>query len=95
MHVWKVGFPGHADQAERLACFDPVAQLNPDRALLEMAVLGFPAVAVVDDHAVAGLLALDLIQTAFADPNIGFAVADSFDHAGGGRQDRHPGLHRR
>ena len=92
MHVREIGFARIADVAKAIALRHRLTFRDADRALLQMAVLRFPAVAVVEQNAVAAFAALDAPDHfVVAHEDVGNAVTAAFDDAIGGRQDGHSG----
>ena len=59
VHVREFGVAGEPDPGERRPGGDRIAHLHPHAAAGDVAVLRLPAIPVVDDHAVAALLADD------------------------------------
>ena len=66
----KLGVARQADEAQDLTADHPVAGANRDAAVQQVAVLGFPAAGMRDDHAVAGFAALDLSPVDVADRDV-------------------------
>ena len=75
MQMRKLGIAGQPEQAESLAGGDRVAGPDRDAAQAQMGVLGLPAVAVVDDDAVAGFAAGDRRPAGRRGADVGHAVA--------------------
>ena len=90
----KARLAGHADEAELLAGRDLLARADLHAALAHMAVLGLPALAVLDRHAVAAIAALDRRLADHRDADVVHAVADVADPARRRRQHRHALPHR-
>src|SRR3954452_9988220 len=70
----ELGAPRQADQTQYLPCLDPIARLDPHTVLPHMRILRRPAVAMVDDHAVAALPTPDRLGTDLAQIDIGHSV---------------------
>ena len=81
-------------QPDPVAARNPVALRHRDTAVAQVAILGLPAVAMVDQHAVAALLAVEQIRRRAGEPEVGHAVAQRPDFAVGRRQHRHARPHR-
>lgn len=82
------------DEAEGRSGGDAIARRDGNAATTEVAILGLPALAVVDEDAVPALAASDGSTTALFDPLVALAVADGPHGAGGRRPHRHAGGHR-
>lgn len=95
LDVGVLGFTGEADESESPARPDLVAGPDPKATPLQVAVLGLPTVAVVDDDGVARLAALDRGVADLADARVGHAVADGLDDAVRCRDDGDTPFHRR
>jgi len=73
----ELGVAGEAHEADRLAGCHSLAGLHDDAALPEMAVLGLPAPAMVDDQRVPGFPILHGVGAGRADAHVIHAVAQS------------------
>jgi hypothetical protein len=82
----ELGHAGQADPAEALARRHHVAGLHREAALGHVAVLGFPALAVLDHEPVAAFHGLDALAPAPGDGDILHPVADPQDLAARGRE---------
>ncbi|KAK1548174.1 hypothetical protein Q3G72_013615 [Acer saccharum] len=80
--VRELGVARQADQPQPRRGAHPLPRLHADAALGEVAILGFPAMAVVDDEAVAAFLVGDGCGAALAHRDVGHAVAHA-QHAAG------------
>ena len=87
MHMRKGRHARLANLSQRCAGADRVAHAHSDRTLFQVAILGFPAAAMVHQHAVAAFLAGDM-WIKIRDP-----VAQAFDRAGGGGKHVHAARH--
>src|SRR5262249_13694178 len=96
--VRELGHSAQADAPDRLRRLYGVARLHQDATPRHVTVLRLPAVAVIDDDAVAALAAFDRLDSTFADRDIGHFIAPSEHAARCGREHLHPGAllaHRR
>ena len=79
---------GTTDKTQKIAAIDLIAGFDKKRVLPQMAVVGFPTIAVVDDNAVAAFGAFKVSDLAFGlNAAIGDTVAGAEDAAGGSGQD--------
>jgi hypothetical protein len=84
MDMQELGHPRQADTAQAVAGPHLVAVLHRHAAALHVAILGGPATAMVETHAVAAFTVLDRLLAGHRDRNVTHAVAHA-DHAAGGR----------
>ena len=75
--------------------FTVIAGLHRQAALRHVAILGLPAIAVIDHRAVAAFAVVDALAAAFRDRHVLDPVADAQHLAVGRREHLHPGLLRR
>ena len=83
MEMRELGQAGQADLPDAVAGPQTVAGPHRDAALRHVAVLGLPAVAVIDHGAVAAFDVLDRILARRRDRDVRHAVADAQHRAGG------------
>ena len=89
MDMRKLGSARLADLAQGRARGQALARFHPDRTLFQVAILAFPAAAMVDHHAIAAILSCG------EGGEIGHPVAHPFHHARRGRQHIDARRHRR
>ena len=82
MKVRKLGVAGQADQSDRLAFRDPIAGFDADAALGHVAVLGVPAIVVVENDPVAAFFPRYFGVANAAHRDVGHAVPCA-DYAAG------------
>ncbi len=71
----ELGSARHADHAQDVTRRHLVARLHHNAAPAQMAVLGFPAAAMIDDNRIAGISFLDQIKPDVAHVDVGHVVA--------------------
>src|SRR5215212_8350355 len=74
MNVRKFSGPGKPDQADGLACADRIAHLDAQTAFSHVAILGAPAIAVLDNDTIAAFLSRDGLFGAGANGNVFYAI---------------------
>ena len=82
MDVSEIRLSRKTDLAEFIATFDSLALGHGNASRFHVAVLCFPAAAMIDNDAVAAFPAFDVIELfVIAQQHVGNAVAGAFDHA--------------
>ena len=85
MKVGKNRVPRHADFGDDLSALDGVSFLDAEAAGLKVAVLGDPAITMVQGDAIAALFAANVFK--IGDKTVLYAVAGPFHHPIGGGED--------
>lgn len=79
--VRKVGLAGEAYVAEPVALTDSLAFIDADGPLLQVAILRFPAISVIDEDTVAAFAAFDTTGLIIADEDVGDAITTRLHNA--------------
>src|SRR3954451_19435809 len=74
MNVRKFSSPGKPDQADGLPCGNAIADLDAQTALSHVAILGAPAIAVLDSDTIAAFLSRDCLFAGRANGNVFYAI---------------------